>query len=56
MWLKATVNPIDDDKECSKWEIYPPRNHPEQITKILKSNSEKLNWEGVVVPVQLTQN
>ena len=30
--------------------IYPAKNHPEKMSKRLKDNSEKFNWDGINFP------
>ena len=54
---KAIVNPINEDNQCFKWSVtaalFPEKVHPERISKLLKSNSEKLNWARLEFPVQV---
>ena len=52
---KAIINVKNkEDNECFKWSIttaiYPAENHPEKISKQLKENSEKFNWDGINFP------
>ena len=45
----------NDDNECFKWcitrALNPVARDSERITKILRTQSEKLNWEGIEFPV-----
>ena len=54
---KAIINMQNDDKECFKWcvtrALYPVSVHPERITKILRKQSEELNWSGIEFPLEL---
>ena len=52
---KAIINVKNkEDNECFKWSIttavYPAENHPEKISKELKENYEKFNWDGIHFP------
>ena len=52
---KAIVNvKNEEDNECFKWSIttaiYTAKDHPENISKQLKENSEKFNWDGINFP------
>ena len=54
---KAIININNDDNQCFKWAITralnPVNNHPERVTKILKMQAEKLNWEGLEFPTKV---
>ena len=54
---KAVINMENDDNQCFKWAITrslnPVENHPERITKILKMQAEKLNWDNVEFPMKV---
>lgn len=45
------------DNQCFKWPvsscIFPAKKNPNKITKLLKTNSEKLNWEGLEFPMKV---
>ena len=49
----------NEDDKCLKrvvtTAIYQSENHPERITKVLKTNAEKFNWEGVEGPMQVNK-
>ena len=49
----------NDDDQCFKWSVtralHPVENNSEQITKILKYQSERLDWSGLKFPVKLNQ-
>ena len=48
---KAVINMENDGDQCFKWAVtralHPVYNHPPRISKILKMQAEKLNWEGI---------
>ncbi|PFX11805.1 hypothetical protein AWC38_SpisGene24344 [Stylophora pistillata] len=52
----AIINMKNKDEECFKWcvtrALYPVRNNPERITKILKKQVEKLVWDGIEFPME----
>ena len=45
------------DEECLRKEVISALksvvSNPKRITKILKAQSEKLNWSGIVFPVEM---
>ena len=45
------------NKQCFKWAVttavFAAKNYPERITKIMKINSEKFNWDKIEFHVQL---
>jgi hypothetical protein len=47
----------NDDDECFKWAVTralnPTDTHPERISKELKEQSKRLNWEGTEFPTSL---
>ena len=49
----------NDDNLCFKWSVTralnPVKKNAERITKELKEQSEKLNWNGLEFPVELNQ-
>ena len=55
---KAVINLKNEDNQCFKWcitrALNPVDNHPERIDKKLRVQSEKINWEGIKFPVELT--
>ena len=56
---KAVINKKNDDDQCFKWSVtralHPVENNSERITKILKYQSERLDWSGLKFPVDLNQ-
>ncbi|PFX14417.1 hypothetical protein AWC38_SpisGene21421 [Stylophora pistillata] len=54
---KAIINMENQDNECFKWCItrvlYPVEKNPQRITKILKEQSDRLDWRGINYPVEL---
>ena len=55
----AIINMKNEDDQCFKWSVvrarHPVVSHPERITKTLKEQSERLNWSGLLFPVDLKQ-
>ncbi len=53
---KAVINMKNDDDQCFKWAVTralnPTDNHPERVTKELKDQAEKLNWDGITFPTK----
>ena len=53
---KAVINMKNDDDQCFKWVVTralnPTDNHPERVTKELRDQAEKLNWDGITFPVK----
>ena len=47
----------EDDDECFKWAVtsavYPPKTHPQRLTKLMRENSERFNWSGIEFPMSL---
>ena len=56
---KAIINMKNDDDECFKWcvtrALNPVSRDGERITKILRKQSEKLNWDGIKFPLELVK-
>ena len=56
---KAIINMKNMDNKCFKWcvtrALNPVEKNAERITKILHRQAEKLNWEGLKFPVELSQ-
>ena len=56
---KAVINMKNDDNLCFKWSVtralHPVEKNSERITKILKYQSERLDWSGLKFPVDLNQ-
>ena len=56
---KAVINMKNDDDQCFKWSVtralHPVEKNSERITKILKYQSERLDWSGLKFPVKLNQ-
>jgi hypothetical protein len=56
---KAIINMKNEDDKCFKWAVTralnPIERDGERVTKILKLQSEKLNWEGIEFPTTLNQ-
>ena len=54
---KAVINMNNDDNQCFKWAITralnPVDKHSIRVTKILKMQAEKLNWEGLEFPTKV---
>ena len=52
---KAIINLKNEDDQCFKWCIAraqnPVEDHPERITKVLRSQAEQLNWDGITFPM-----
>ncbi|PFX12742.1 hypothetical protein AWC38_SpisGene23254 [Stylophora pistillata] len=53
----AIINMKNKDEECFKWcvtrALYPVRNNPERITKILRKQAEKLVWDSIEFPMEV---
>ena len=53
----AIINMQNRDNECFKWcitrALNPVEKNPSRITKILRLQAEKLNWEGLKFPMEL---
>ena len=56
---KAVINIKNEDEQCFKWcvtrALNPVEEHPERITKELKRQSERLNWDDLKFPVELKE-
>ena len=56
---KAVFNMKNDDDQCFKWSVTrslnPVEKNSERITKILKYQSERLDWSRLQFPVDLNQ-
>ena len=56
---EAVINIKNEDEQCFKWcvtrALNPVEEHPERITKELKQQSERLNWDGLKFPVELKE-
>ena len=56
---KAIINMKNDDNECFKWciarALNPVEKNAERITKILRLQTEKLNWKDMKFPMDLKQ-
>ena len=56
---KALINMKNMDNKCFKWcvtrALNPVEKNAERITKILHRQAEKLNWEGLKFPMELSQ-
>ena len=56
---KAIINMQNDDNQCFKWcitrALNPIERDPRRITKILRLQAKKLNWEGLKFPITLSQ-
>ena len=56
---KAVINMKNDDDQCFKWSVtralHPVEKNSERITNILKYQSERLDWSGLKLPVDLNQ-
>ena len=56
---KPVINMKNDDDLCFKWSVtralHPVEKNSERITKILKYQSERLDWSGLKFPVKLNQ-
>ena len=54
---KAVINMKNDDDQCFKWAVTralnPTDNHPERVTKELRDQAEKLNWDGITFPMKV---
>ena len=54
---KAIINMKNDDNECFKWcvtrALYPVSANAERITKILRKQSEELNWSDIKFRLEL---
>ena len=54
---KAVINMENDDDQCFKWAVTralnPVECNPKRITKILKIQAEKYNWDGLEFPTKL---
>ena len=54
---KAVINIKNEDDQCFKWTVTralnPTDKNPDRITKELKEQSEKLNWDGITFPVKI---
>jgi hypothetical protein len=57
---KAIINMKNDDDQCFKWcitrALNPAEKDSERITKILRLQSEKINWDGIEFPVAADAN
>ena len=56
---KAIINLKNDDVYCFKWAntraLNPVNVHPERVTKELKEQAEKLNWDGIEFPTPCSE-
>ena len=56
---KAVINMKNDDDLCFKWSVtralHPVEKNSERVSKILKYQSERLDWSGLKFPVDLKQ-
>ena len=56
---KAVINIKNYDDQCFKWSVtralHPVEKNSERITNILKHQSERLDWSGLKLPVDLNQ-
>ena len=56
---KAVINMKNDDDQCFKWSVtrarHPVEKNSERITKELKDQSKRLDWNGLKFPVKLDQ-
>ena len=56
---KAVINIKNNDNLCFKWSVTralnPVEKNSKRITKELKEQSEKLNWNGLTFPVKLNK-
>ncbi|CAB3991572.1 Hypothetical predicted protein, partial [Paramuricea clavata] len=54
---KAIINMKNDDNECFRWAVTralnPIERNSERITRILRKQAEKLDWEGIEFPTPL---
>ena len=54
---KAVINTENDDEQCFKWAVTralnPVDRDSERVTKILKKQSEKYNWNDIEFPTKL---
>lgn len=54
---RAVINVENEDNQCFKWAItsclFPAKRDGERISKTMKSNAKKLNWDGLEFPVQI---
>ncbi len=54
---KAVINMENDDDQCFKWAVTralnPSDKNPKRITKELRDQAEKLNWEGITFPTKV---
>ena len=54
---KAVINIKNEDDQCFKWAVTralnPTNKKPDRITKELREQSEKLNWDGITFPVKI---
>ena len=54
---KAVINIKNEDDQCFKWAVTralnPTNKNPDRITKELREQSEKLNWDGITFPVKI---
>ena len=54
---KAVINMENDDEQCFKWAVTralnPVDRDSERVTKILKKQSEKYNWNDIEFPTKL---
>ena len=54
---KVVINMENKDNQCGKWAITralnPVERDAERITKILKTQAEKYNWDGIEFPMKL---
>lgn len=56
---KALINMQNKDNQCFKWSIVRALNHveknPQCVTKLLRKQSEELNWEGIEFPTPCSE-
>ncbi len=54
---KAVINMKNDDDQCFKWAVTralnPTDKNPDRITKELRDQAKKLNWDGITFPVKV---
>ena len=54
---KAFINMRNDDNQCFKWAVTRACNkdekNPGRITKILRIQAEKYNWDGIELPMKI---
>lgn len=56
---KTIINMKNEDNQCFKWcvtrALNPVEKNAERISKVLRQQSLKLNWEGLKFPMELKQ-